>query len=105
MGQDADPLRLAEGQDGRLDLAIEQVVAGLQRLEGSRRPGGLHLRHVEVGDADVAHLPLARQIVEGRHRLVDGVAGVPGVGLQQIDVLRAEMRAGSARWPRRYGHD
>lgn len=54
-------------------------------------PEGLHqLPSSEVRDAEVAHLPLADELVEGREDLVDRCLRVERVQLQEIDVVGAE---------------
>ena len=50
----------------------------------------LRLRHLprrRVGEADVADLARAHQIVERAHRLLDGRVRVPGVHPVEIDVV------------------
>jgi hypothetical protein len=44
----------------------------------------------EVGDADIAKLAGADQVVEGRQHLLDRRAGIEGMQLQQIDIIGAE---------------
>src|SRR5207253_378493 len=77
-------------------VAGEEVVLGLDRLvadiaalvalpEGAREPP-----RVVVRGADVAHLALAHQVVEGAQRLLErGLAIVP-VRLVEIDVVRQQ---------------
>ena len=65
------------------DVARPAVLVGDgQRLH--QLPAG------EVGDADIAHLAGAHQIVERRQHLLDRRAGVEGVQLQQVDIVGAE---------------
>src|SRR5262249_47568044 len=94
---DPDPLLDAE----RLQLALvlvagEEVVLGLDRLgadeaalvalpEGAREPPG-----VVVGGADVAHLALAHQVVEGAERLRERRLAIVPVRLVEIDVVRLQ---------------
>ena len=44
----------------------------------------------EVGDADIAQLAGAHEVVERRQHLLDRRAGVEGMQLQQVDVVGAE---------------
>ena len=85
VGQDTDAALLAEGQDGRFGLARQEAVARLQRLERVHPPGGVHLRHVEVGHAHVANLAAGDQPLERVHCLVKRVVRIPAMGLQQVD--------------------
>src|SRR4051794_40926820 len=50
VGEHANLALPAVRQDIRLDFAVQEVVTRLQRLERQCPPGGVHLRHVEVGD-------------------------------------------------------
>ena len=92
----ADPLFLAQREQLPLDLAEQQVVARLHRLEAhevarlappdrARQP----VRE-EVRAPDVARLPGPDDGVEGLERLVDRRVGIREVQLVEVDVVGAE---------------
>ena len=77
-------------QDRLLNLAPEEVVRRLQRLDRNRGAKGLHLGGVEVRDPDVAHLPLGDELCEGAGRFLEGRGRIRPVHLVQVDVVGAE---------------
>ena len=94
--QRADALVEAERHQLPLIVAAEQrvidLMGGIARIAISLRdrqrfhqlPAG------EVRDADIAELAGADEVVERREDFLDGRAGIEGMQLQQIDVVRAE---------------
>src|SRR5262249_33427641 len=93
---DAYPLVQAEREVLALDHAVDQVVAGLEAVEAGpaaaiAAPERLRqLPGSEVGAAQVAYLPLAHQVIQGRQRLIEGRAHIPGVDLVEVDVVGLE---------------
>ena len=100
VGDDADALLAAEREHLPLDLAEEQVVAGLDGVEAGQperlaaADGPHQLVGQEVRAADVADLALVDEIVEGAQRLVDRRRRVIAVELVEVDVvgLQASQR-------------
>ena len=93
VGDDADAVLRAERQQLPLDLAEQQVVAGLHGVEAGQ-PEGLaaadgprHLIGQEVRAAGVADLALAHQVVQRAQGLVDRRVRVVAVQLVQVDVV------------------
>src|SRR5712692_3291903 len=78
------------GQDGHLDLTAEEVVRRLQGLDLQARAELLHLRGVEVGDADVANLARGHYVGEGFGGVREGRLRVRPVDLIEVDVVGAE---------------
>ena len=91
VGEHADVVRARVGEDLLLDLALEQVVRGLQHLH---RPHGLerlHLGHVVVRDPDVADLALLDHLLERPRRLLLRDVRVGPVDLVDVDRVDAEV--------------
>ena len=91
-----ESLLRAQREELALNLAEQQVVAGLHRVEAhqaarlapAERPR--HLVGQEVGAADVADLAGVDEVVEGAQRLVDRRRRVGRVQLIEVDVVGAE---------------
>ncbi len=96
VGQDADPEPLAAGQQLALGVALEERVAVLRAHEAReaalpRDPVGVRdLRGLEVRGADVAHLPLAHELVERAERLLERRDAVVAVVLVEVDPFGAQ---------------
>ena len=96
VGQHAHARREAGGDEVRLDAPVEHVVLGLRRderreLGGVDAAGGLgDAPALEVRAADVPHLAVAHEVVEGAQRLVERRRRVRPVQLVEVDVVRAE---------------
>ncbi|CAB5066407.1 unannotated protein [freshwater metagenome] len=90
---DRKVLVVAQRQQFPLDLAEQQVVAGLHTLEAhdvqhlAAAEGTSELVREEVAAADVAHLAGAHHVVECLHRLVERCVRVPEVHLVEVDVI------------------
>jgi hypothetical protein len=95
-GDHAEPLLQADRQDLALYVALHERVLGLQTdepLEAVRFAHGQaphELPTGEVRDADVAHLPAAHEVGEGREGLFQRCGAVPTMNLIEIDVVGAE---------------
>src|SRR5436190_20266972 len=61
IADDANPLPRCERQDLVLDLAMEQRISRLQRRKWGNRSCPVHLSDAEIGNADIADLPLLLQ--------------------------------------------
>ena len=91
--QDTDVVVLGEGLELVFETPADEAVvhlrrdvflqpqALLQHNRGGRLPGH------EVGEADVADLPLAHHVVERPQRLLERRVAVPSVHLVQVDVV------------------
>ena len=96
VGNHAQPLFRAQREQLALDLAEEQVVAGLHGVE-PRQPQELaapqrarHLVGVVVRAADVTRLARPDHVVERAQGLVHGRRGVGVMELVEIDVIGAQ---------------
>ena len=100
VGNDADAFLAAERQHLPLDLAEEQVVAGLDGVEPGQAErlapadGPHQLIGEEVRAADVADLALMDEVVEGAERLVDRGLRVVAVELVKVDVVGLQPAQG-----------
>jgi hypothetical protein len=96
VGNDADALFGAEGEELTFDLAEQKVVARLYRVEAHEVAGlapaerPRHLVRQEIGTADIADLARMDEVVQGSQRLVDRRRGIRRVELVEIDVVSAE---------------
>ena len=88
----ADPLALGEGQDLLLDLARDQRVRRLQRLDRRDLLDPPQLLDVEVRDADVADEAFLLQLGERRPALLDLLVGDRPVDLVEVDRVDSEPR-------------
>ena len=93
VGDHADVLLAAQRKQFVLDLAEQHVVARLHALEAGRPQlvalpqGEGQAPRLEVGAADVPHLPLVDEVVQRAQRFVDRGARVGRVHLVEIDVV------------------
>ena len=89
----AHSLLLAQGDDLGLDDAPDHRVLGLVRDDAieahvvGEAQRVVNLRRRPFRDADVVHLALADQVVEGPHRLLQRGLVVEPVGLEEVDVV------------------
>src|SRR2546426_1266364 len=88
--QNPNVVRAGVGKDAFLDVATEQVVWRLKSLDRRGRAELLHLRRVEVGDADVANLAGRLQLGQYARRFREGNLRVGPVDLVDIDVVHAQ---------------
>src|ERR1700729_1653541 len=100
VGNDADTFLAAEREHLPLDLAEEQVIAGLDGVEAGQverlasADGSYQLIGQEVRAADVADLSLMDKVVEGAQRLVDRCFRVIPVKLVKVDVVGLQTSQG-----------
>ncbi len=96
-------------QDVLLDLALEQIIGGLHRLEGRSGAEAVHLRRTEITDPDRPDLSLTAKVIERPRRLLErhGFVGpmhlinVDDIGLQPaqriLELLPKLLRRGVAK--------
>ena len=79
-----------EGEDFILDGASDNRIGRLQRCDWSNSLRPLHLRNIEIGDADVTHFARLLQPREFRPTLFDVFIRFGPVDLVKIDHVRLE---------------
>jgi hypothetical protein len=96
VGDDGDPLLQAQGEELTLDLAEEQVVTGLHRVEPDQAPrlaatdGASHAVGQPVRHAGIPGLAAPHHRVECVQHLVERRCWIVGVELVEVDVVGAE---------------
>ena len=90
IGDHPDALAFGERQDLVLDLAGDQRVRRLQRLDRRDLLDPPQLADVEVGNPDVTHEPLLLQLGQGRPALLDVRLRDRPVDLVEVDRVHTE---------------
>ena len=80
----------APAPDGAVDLAIEDVVGRLVRVERRNKAERRHLDDAEVAHTQRSHLPLALELAQQSGNFGDGSARIRPVNLVEIDIVGAQ---------------